>query len=297
MSYPERDMTEPSRDPGIEKQPPIDPQVNERYDPVALALNYQKELLALIPDHSPETQRKIQLWAMQLGIYNAESHKKIDEAVRRARQLEEEKAVLERDNALLSELAMKDGLTGLFSRRLLEEDIEQRLAEGKRTGRPVSLLMIDLDRFKVINDEYGHPAGDAVLREISTRLQKALRKHDRVYRYGGEELAALLDTNTPSAVGISERLREQVFEKPVDYINAHGETININVSASIGVGSGDSKLEIIDQADRLLYHAKSTGRNRTAFMAGPDKVGTISGASRSRQTTTVSYPLSGHPPK
>ena len=144
--------------------------------------------------------------------------------------------------------------------------------------------MIDLDRFKTINDTLGHQAGDKVLVEVANRLKQALREHDRAYRYGGEEIVALLDTDTPSAVGVSERLRTQVFGKPVIYTNAEGKATPIEITASIGVGSGDSRVTIVEQADRLVYHAKRTGRNRTAFMAGPDKVGTISGDTKNRQT-------------
>jgi len=171
-------------------------------------------------------------------------------------------------NALLHEeierRARTDGLTGLFNHRFFKEKLAAEFRRFMRTQRPFSLLLIDIDHFKRVNDTYGHPAGDEVLRGVAATLRKTLRNIDVTARYGGEEFAALLlDTDSHGAVRMAERLR-----RAIGRINHSTEGGDLKVTVSIGVAScpGDASAEdaLIELADRALYRAKAGGRNRTA---------------------------------
>jgi diguanylate cyclase (GGDEF)-like protein/PAS domain S-box-containing protein len=163
----------------------------------------------------------------------------------------------------VQQLAITDDLTGLFNRRRFFELAEQALARPIHEGGGLSVLMIDLDLFKQVNDTYGHLAGDQVLREVAQRCRSALRADDILARYGGEEFVALLRGVNPSEVQyIAERLRAAVCQEPVYY---GGQPIRVAVS--VGVSSTDptiSQLEtLLIQADEAQYMAKSTGGNRS----------------------------------
>lgn len=171
-------------------------------------------------------------------------------------------------NALLHEeierRARTDGLTGLFNHKFFKEQLSAELNRFMRTRRPFSLLLLDIDHFKHINDAHGHPAGDEVLKGIASTLRKTLRNIDITARYGGEEFAALLlDTDAPGAVRMAERLR-----RAIGRAEHHTERGVLKVTASIGVAScpGDASTEsaLLELADRALYRAKAGGRNRTA---------------------------------
>jgi two-component system cell cycle response regulator len=156
--------------------------------------------------------------------------------------------------------AITDPLTGLRTRRYLLEALEQR------TGPGSGLLLLDLDHFKQVNDTYGHPAGDAVLREVARRLRQSVRHGDVVARYGGEEFAVLLPRAKAGEIAaLAERIRRRLAAMPV----AAGEQWLI-VTASIGAAAlhpGQSLDDLVAEADRALYRAKNAGRNR---VAGPD---------------------------
>ncbi len=234
---------------------------------------------------------------IKMGTALKEDRLSIEEFAQQQAQSDLEK---DRRTAIATELSIRDSLTGLYSRSLLREDIEQKLGEARR-GKPVSYLMIDLDEFKTINDQYGHQTGDDVLLEISKRLSKTLRPYDRVYRYGGDEIGALVDTTGPHAVGIGERLRSKVFGSPIVII-VEGEEKEIYVSASIGVGSFNpqteaiSSKELIKRGDDLSYHGKRAGRNCTAFYDGSGKVGIIQNDPNNPSTAITKYvPRNGSP--
>jgi diguanylate cyclase (GGDEF)-like protein len=158
-------------------------------------------------------------------------------------------------------LAVTDGLTGLYNRRFLTERMTAEEGSGPDDHR-VSLLVIDLDHFKTINDTYGHPVGDEVLRESATRIAAVCRANDVVARYGGEEFVVFCpDADEPEAWALAERIRENITGTPI----LSGGT-RIRVSASIGVatrpaGAVDSLMTAADQA---LYRAKTAGRDRVA---------------------------------
>ncbi|UCF87705.1 MAG: diguanylate cyclase [Nitrospiraceae bacterium] len=162
-------------------------------------------------------------------------------------------------------LAITDGLTGLFNHKHFQERLNQEFQRIQRIPQPLSLLLIDIDFFKKINDTYGHPAGDMVLKKLAQILKKTLRGIDIIARYGGEEFAAvLMGTDRGGAKKMAERLRSKVMEIP--FQTDEGE---IKITLSIGVAThphdAEAKDEIISRADQALYHAKESGRNQVCL--------------------------------
>jgi two-component system cell cycle response regulator len=183
-------------------------------------------------------------------------------AIRRAQALETTRA----DNRRLEALATTDPLTRVLNRRAL---LERLTAEGDRATRyssALSLLLLDVDHFKQINDTYGHLAGDSVLRQLGALLEEAVRKVDIIARYGGEEFVVILpETLTDGGVVFAERLRERVAARAFDV----GAESPVHLTVSIGVASfpsasAASTEDLFARADEALYRAKSGGRNRVA---------------------------------
>ena len=163
----------------------------------------------------------------------------------------------------LREQATHDGLTGLLNRTAILEMLHKELARASREGHPLSLLMVDLDRFKRINDTQGHAAGDAVLRETARRMREASRTYDGVGRYGGEEfLIVLPGCDGPSAVSQAERVQEAFTASPF-FTGQRSVPVTCSIGASSRTvpseGDGDALLR---EADLALYSAKGHGRNR-----------------------------------
>ncbi|MDP3700219.1 MAG: diguanylate cyclase [Hylemonella sp.] len=164
--------------------------------------------------------------------------------------------------ARLSEQANRDPLTGLYNRRYLDSTLERELARCQREGQPLSLILIDIDHFKLINDSWGHPAGDEVLRQLADMLASHARGSDVACRYGGEEFLMLLP-GMPLGVACerAERWREDFAAATVGF----GEfAIQATLSAGIAgyPGHGTTAALLIRNADRALYEAKAEGRNR-----------------------------------
>jgi diguanylate cyclase (GGDEF)-like protein/PAS domain S-box-containing protein len=172
-------------------------------------------------------------------------------------ELQRRQNELEQLNDRLATLATRDGLTGLHNHRSLQDRLSEEISRAERTARPVSLIMVDVDRFKSYNDRYGHPAGDVVLRELANVLAVTARASDFVARYGGEEFAVLLpDSRAPDAAYLAERMRHKLNEA------FFGEE---KVTASFGcaeyIPGVMTKAELILEADRALYRAKRDGRD------------------------------------
>jgi diguanylate cyclase (GGDEF)-like protein len=170
------------------------------------------------------------------------------------------------------ELADMDGLTGLPNRRRFELDIDIEWERCRRYGRPMSLVMMDLDHFKRLNDEHGHLLGDQVLREVSKEIGGVLRSTDTAYRYGGEELVVLLrETGLEHAAGAAERLREAIAGVRM------ADHPGITVTGSAGVAARHSVMShytaLVDVADKALYEAKRLGRDQVVVGNGPSMVG------------------------
>ena len=162
----------------------------------------------------------------------------------------------------LEELASLDGLTGVLNRRALETRLDEAFSLARRRNHPISVAMLDLDRFKAVNDTYGHQAGDVVLQETARRIKDVTRDYDSVGRFGGEEfLVVLIDAAQDAAHTIAERIRRRIGEEPVCF-----EGRPIPVTTSIGVASShhhqQSVQSLVALADASLYEAKRKGRNR-----------------------------------
>jgi diguanylate cyclase (GGDEF)-like protein len=202
------------------------------------------------PDGLPaEAQQRLSLLALQAA-----------EALVRARLYEQ-----------AERLATTDGLTGLVNRRRFNELLDQRLREAARYQRPLSLLLLDIDHFKKVNDTHGHPAGDAVLRGVAKLLQKSARETDVAARYGGEEMALILpETDAQGALAIAERLRKLVEQArhPTEQ-GALKVTVSIGIStAGVNSQAAETPAGLLEEADRALYRAKHGGRNRVEAARG-----------------------------
>jgi diguanylate cyclase len=180
----------------------------------------------------------------------------------RIQQLENETAVLERSLQREQRMALLDSLTGIANRLGYDERIEQEFKRWKRFRQPLSLVAWDLDRFKNINDTYGHRAGDRVLRAFAKLLSATVRETDFVARYGGEEFVVLLiGTAAAEAQTVAEKIREDIAR-----LGFHFRGTPVSVTASCGVTEvrdSDTPETLFDRADRALYRAKESGRNRS----------------------------------
>ena len=204
-----------------------------------------------------------------LGMAALEKRKNTELETTQASLLETQEQLREA-NAMLSELSIRDGLTGLFNRRHLDIAIETEFRRAGRAQSVLSLLMIDVDHFKAYNDTYGHQQGDECLREVARVLEEEpwpRRGHDCVARYGGEEFAVVLPgADKASATIIAESLREAVLALQLENHGAGAEKV---VTVSIGVCSrwpkiGETTESMLKDADTALYVAKGMGRNRVA---------------------------------
>lgn len=182
--------------------------------------------------------------------------------------LAQSNAQLAEANARLQALASEDFLTGLPNRRRFDEALLQEKARARREGRPLSLLMVDVDHFKVFNDHYGHQAGDECLRRIAMLLAQSLqRPGDQVCRYGGEEFAVILpDTDVHGARSVARDLCRQVFDAHLPHVASPLQRVTLSIgSASHDPDRSDDSIALgalLRVADLALYRAKQGGRNR-----------------------------------
>jgi diguanylate cyclase (GGDEF)-like protein len=162
----------------------------------------------------------------------------------------------------LSEQANRDPLTGLYNRRYLDTTLARELARCEREGQHLSLMLIDIDHFKQVNDRYGHPAGDEVLKKLAALLNEQARAADVACRYGGEEFLLVLP-NMPQDIA---RVRAEQWREAFVATTVLFDTFQIQATLSIGIATypdhGSSPEELIRSADQALYRAKSEGRNR-----------------------------------
>ena len=186
-------------------------------------------------------------------------HKSVEDASLR-RQLAEAHAQLEHQ-------ALYDALTGLGNRRLFTRDFARSLADGERNDHPFALLLLDLDRFKALNDTWGHAAGDAVLAEIGQRLAKVGRPNDLFYRLGGDEFVALIAASDPPTLEPLLRRMLSTIEAPVLF---EGQALSVGASMGIAFypGDGPSDKALLNAADSAMYRAKRAGRG-FAFAEAP----------------------------
>jgi two-component system cell cycle response regulator len=161
-------------------------------------------------------------------------------------------------------MAITDGLTGLHNRRYMESHVTTLVEQATTRGKPLSVLVLDIDYFKAVNDTHGHDAGDDVLREFSLRLKKSIRGIDLACRYGGEEFVVVMpDTDMAVAAAVAERVRRGIATEPFPIDNGKSA---VQVTISIGLAGltkpTDTAGDILKRADQALYRAKRDGRNR-----------------------------------
>lgn len=196
-------------------------------------------------------------------------------------QRKQAEKALEESNRQLEALSNTDGLTGIANRRRFDEVLAQEHARHARSGAELSLILLDIDFFKLFNDCYGHVAGDECLQLVAQVIADCVaRPADLAARYGGEEFACILpETDSAGAIVIAEKIRLQIMARAIPH---NDSKVADCVTASLGVATvqctpGGSVMDIITQVDKLLYQAKSAGRNRVAFIATRHLGGGITG--------------------
>lgn len=230
-----------------ERTPVLPFKINDEGSVFMLPLSYEKELLGVLVFLSTEVNA-IHPYQIELlkvlgnqassSLANAQFHSEIER------------------------MAITDGLTGLFNHRNFHEKLADEFRRLERFSEPLSLLLIDIDFFKKVNDTHGHPAGDEVLRSVAAIIKETIRNIDIPARYGGEEFAALLlGTNHEGALRMAERLRESITEK-IFSIDGKDLRLTVSIGAATSPYDTGNKEELIEKADQALYYAKRNGRNR-----------------------------------
>lgn len=226
----------------------------------------QKPILGII---NPEDKAKI-VKALELGVNDliyrpvvaSELRARARTQIKRKRFVDFLKNTVDRS----MEMAVTDSLTGLNNRRFMDHHLTRMFAHSLKSQSPLSVLVLDLDRFKSVNDTYGHDIGDEVLKEFARRIGHNVRAIDLPCRMGGEEFVVLMpDTDTDSALIIAERVRTKVASDP--FILADGRRLDVTVSVGVAtsMGLGDSIEALMKRADEGVYQAKETGRNRVVL--------------------------------
>lgn len=186
----------------------------------------------------------------------------------RIKQLQDE---LKHKMAELDKLASTDPLTGLYNRRLFYQRLDEEVSRAGRRVSPITLVFLDIDLFKEVNDTYGHQAGDMVLKQLAKIMTRLLRASDVLGRVGGEEFMILLpDTPGKPGLEVAERLRKRVEESTFSY---HNQTIHITISAGVYHVHDPTVLEVdemVKGADKALFEAKDRGRNKVVFHSSPN---------------------------
>jgi diguanylate cyclase (GGDEF)-like protein len=201
-----------------------------------------------------------------LGITrNVSERKAVESALRETnRQLHARIEEIGRLQVALQELAVRDSLTGLYNRRYLDETLEREVSRARREGIPLSLVMLDIDHFKRVNDTYGHQVGDEVLRMLASTLLADIRAEDVACRYGGEEFLILL----PNMPLETTMLRAQAWRSAVEALRVTHGNFQITFTISLGVSAypehGKTPDDLTRCADQALYRAKNEGRNQVS---------------------------------
>lgn len=199
------------------------------------------------------------IWRRRVGLLIRQKRQLEDSVRKRTLDLEREKAQLVRTREQMRHFAEHDDLSGLWNHRIIVDRLRGEVERSRREGQPLSIILADLDFFKKINDTYGHPAGDRVLKEASAILQRMVRSYDWVGRYGGEEFLLIL----PGSNFAQARQRAEEMRVAIEEARVLESRHVISLSASFGVASGFpiSHEELIREADAALYKAKNNGRN------------------------------------
>jgi diguanylate cyclase (GGDEF)-like protein len=245
----------------------VDAQSPEARNAFAVRLDVPR-VSVIAADGSPFNEHERTLIQELFGIVRVaeESEARYQELEQRMLALQRENFDLVVKNRLLSEVSTRDALTGLYNRWFVMEKIDSEINRALRHGSPMSLLMLDIDHFKRINDTWGHSAGDQVLQAIGKLLRESCRVYDVPGRYGGEEFCIVLPETKPGNTNVvAERIRHRL--EATELTCGDGSVV---VTASIGIAGMEesdpsgilSPAALVDRADRALYSAKSRGRNR-----------------------------------
>lgn len=227
-----------------------------------------------------DAERQLVLALFDVVRMAEESEARFQELENRMLSLQRENLDLTVKNRVLSEVSSRDSLTGLYNRGYVIEKLDSEINRSVRHGSPMSLLLLDIDHFKNINDTYGHAAGDEVLKAVGKLLRESCRVYDVPGRYGGEEFCILLpETHVGNTTIVAERIRKRLETTQLPCGDA-----TATVTASIGIAGVDSgpnegvlsPAALIERADRALYSAKHRGRNRiemfdAALIEGADE--------------------------
>lgn len=169
-------------------------------------------------------------------------------------------------NIEIKKMADTDSLTGIGNRRIFYDKLQQEMERSKRYGNKLALLYLDIDDFKLYNDQFGHTEGDKVLKQLAIILQTNIRKSDISYRIGGEEFAVICpETDSNKAIEVAERVRKSFSSHTFSPEDANGNKYSVNKTISIGIyilQQGESMDTLVSNADRAMYRAKEKGKNR-----------------------------------
>ena len=235
----------------------------------AFAIRFDMPRVAIVAgDGAPFSEHERRLFEELFGVIRQaqETEARYDELEQRMLGLQRENLDLVVKNRMLSEVSTRDALTGLYNRWFVLEKIDSEINRALRHGSPMSLLMLDIDHFKRINDTWGHSAGDQVLQAIGKLLRESCRVYDVPGRYGGEEFCIVLPETKPGNTNVvAERIRRRL--EATELSCGDGSVV---VTASIGIAGMEAASEgeilspaaLIDRADRAMYTAKNRGRNR-----------------------------------
>lgn len=231
---------------------------------------------ALLDEIGSRTKEVASLFEINIGSsasYEAILKKANEALVEITLQSQQQASTLAEQNVQLKKAATTDALTGLANRATFDEFLATQFAAAVSTTKPISLLMLDVDKFKSVNDRHGHPTGDAVLRQVSKLIRTAARAHDLAARYGGEEMTLILPgTPKATATAIAESIRRAIAAQPIVV-----GTLKLPITASIGVASYEpgcpfrEPAHLIKAADLAVYAAKHGGRNCVKVFSLPAK--------------------------
>jgi diguanylate cyclase (GGDEF)-like protein len=192
---------------------------------------------------------------------NEQLKKEIEERKKIANERKQLLKELEKKNKILKELAITDGLTGLYNHRFLIGRLSEEIAQSNRYSKNLSIIMFDIDHFKNINDTYGHQVGDEVLSKISSTIKNKLREVDIAGRFGGEEFLVILpNTSLENGYKVAEKIRESIME-----LKWESGKLSVTISGGVGLHKDENVTELITKADKYLYKAKENGRNRIEY--------------------------------
>ncbi len=220
-----------------------------------------EQLKSAVNERLDAVQSHMEVFLKKEERRSQEAEHRIQEMARRVQTMETETKDLRERMVAARAKALRDSLTGLHNRLALDERMDQAYASWKRYGDDLSLVVVDVDRFKRLNDELGHQAGDKALKTLAGRLRAGVREADFVARYGGEEFVVLLSrTSAEAALAVAEKLRQSISEGRFHY---REEPVQVTVSCGVAsFHAGDTPESVFQRADQALYRAKGEGRDR-----------------------------------